>query len=50
MRKLVVSEWVTLDGVATTEGKTVRSSLNAPNREGWVAVTPLPYPDEQEED
>jgi hypothetical protein len=50
-RKAVVRAMIHRGGsVATTEGKTVRSSLYAPNREGWVAVTPLPYPDEQEED
>lgn len=35
--------------VATTEGKTVRTQVNAPAREGWVAVTTLDYPEEQEE-
>jgi hypothetical protein len=50
-RKAVVRAMIHRGGsVATTEGKTVRSSLNAPNREGWVAATPLPHPDEQEED
>lgn len=34
--------------VVTTEGKSVRSSKNAPDR-GWHPLTPEPYPDEQEE-
>jgi hypothetical protein len=34
--------------VATTEGKTVRTSQNAPDR-GWSSVAPAPYPDDQEE-
>ena len=36
--------------VVTTEGQSVRTSMNAPKRDGWNPVTPLPYPDEQEED
>jgi beta-lactamase superfamily II metal-dependent hydrolase len=34
--------------VASTEGKTVRTQVNAPTREGWVAVTALDYPEDQE--
>jgi len=33
--------------VASTEGKAIRTSFNAPER-GWSPVTPLPYPDDQE--
>lgn len=36
--------------VASTEGKTVRTQMNAPEREGWVAVTALDYPEDQEQD
>lgn len=36
--------------VISTEGKTVRTSRNAPNRDGWVTVEPAVYPEEQEED
>jgi len=50
-RKAVVRAMIHRGGsVATTEGKTVRTSVNAPPRDGWVALTPLPYPEEQEED
>lgn len=35
--------------VTKTEGKSVRTSHNAPEREGWVAVKPVPYPTEQEQ-
>ena len=36
--------------VIATEGKTVCcSSRNAPQREGWSAVTPMDYPNDQEE-
>lgn len=50
-RKAVVRAMIHRGGrVATTEGKTVRTQFNAPKRDGWVPVTPLPYPDEQEED
>ena len=35
--------------VASTEGKALRTQMNAPARDGWVAVTPLDYPEEQEE-
>jgi len=36
--------------VISTEGSDKRTGHNAPEREGWVAVTPLPYPEDQEED
>jgi beta-lactamase superfamily II metal-dependent hydrolase len=35
--------------VVTTEGKSIRTQMNAPAREGWVATTPMTYPDDQEE-
>ncbi len=35
--------------VYTTEGNSVRSAKNAPNREGWGAAKPEAYPNEQEE-
>lgn len=35
--------------VTKTEGKSVRTSHNAPDREGWVAAKPVPYPTEQEQ-
>lgn len=35
--------------VTSTEGSDKRTSHNAPEREGWVAVTPLTYPEYQED-
>lgn len=35
--------------VATTEGKTVTTGHNAPERKGWVAVEGEAYPEEQED-
>lgn len=35
--------------VVTTEGKTLCWYKNAPGREGWIASTPLTYPEDQEE-
>ena len=35
--------------VITTEGTSIRTGHNAPHREGWTAVTPVEYPEEQEE-
>lgn len=35
--------------VATTEGNSVRSSKNAPAREDWGPITPVDYPEDQEE-
>ena len=35
--------------VVSTEGKSLRTSRNAPSRNGWYSAKPLPYPDEQEE-
>ncbi|ODB85671.1 competence protein ComEC [Candidatus Thiodiazotropha endoloripes] len=35
--------------VISTEGGHKRTGHNAPDREGWVAVTPLPYPKDQED-
>ncbi|MGO8054925.1 ComEC/Rec2 family competence protein [Rhizobium leguminosarum] len=36
--------------VVWTEGNAVRTGLNAPARDGWVAIPNAPYPEEQEED
>lgn len=35
--------------VITTEGSDKRTGHNAPEREGWVAVEPMPYPEDQED-
>lgn len=35
--------------VITTEGSDKRTGHNAPEREGWVAVDPMPYPEDQED-
>ena len=35
--------------VVSTEGKDIRTSYNAPVRDGWTATTPLDYPEEQED-
>lgn len=35
--------------VVTTEGVSIRTSHNAPERQGWTAATPVEYPEEQEE-
>jgi beta-lactamase superfamily II metal-dependent hydrolase len=35
--------------VVTTEGASLRTSHNAPNREGWSAAKPVLYPEDQEE-
>lgn len=35
--------------VATTEGRALCWSKNAPDREGWSTTTPLAYPEDQEE-
>jgi beta-lactamase superfamily II metal-dependent hydrolase len=35
--------------VLATEGEDVRTSRNAPAREGWVAATPMEYPESEEE-
>lgn len=35
--------------VVSTEGGGISTGINSPEREGWIAATPLPYPDEQEE-
>ena len=36
--------------VVSTEGKNIRTSYNAPTRDGWTATIPLDYPEEQEEE
>lgn len=35
--------------VTATQGQHIRTHQNAGSREGWVALTPLPYPETQEE-
>lgn len=35
--------------VIATEGESKRTGLNAPSRKGWVAATPLAYPEQQED-
>ncbi|BBO55947.1 hypothetical protein [Cobetia sp. AM6] len=35
--------------VISTEGSNKRIGHNAPDREGWVAVEPIPYPEDQED-
>ena len=34
--------------VVTTEGSDLRTSHNAPDRDGWTAAVPLEYPEDQE--
>ncbi len=49
-RKAVVRAMIHRGGkVTTTEKSTIRTSYNAPDREGWVAAPVEPYPEEQEE-
>lgn len=49
-RKSVVRAFIHRGGkVITTEGGSKRTGHNAPKREGWVAVEPVPYPEDQEE-
>jgi len=48
-RKVVVRAMIHRGAkVTTTEGKGFRTSQNAPDRPGWVAVASEPYPDEYE--
>ncbi|WP_339690291.1 MBL fold metallo-hydrolase [uncultured Pseudoalteromonas sp.] len=48
-RKAVVRGMIHRKGkVISTEGGCIRTQKNAPAREGWSAVTPLAYPEEQE--
>ena len=35
--------------VISNEGPDIRTGYNKPPREGWTAIQPLPYPEEQEE-
>ena len=35
--------------VITTEGRSIRTGHNAPHRDGWGPVEPIPYPEDQEE-
>lgn len=49
-RKSVIRAFIHRGGkVVSTEGGSKRTGHNAPEREGWVAANPLPYPEEQEE-
>jgi beta-lactamase superfamily II metal-dependent hydrolase len=49
-RKAVVRALIHRGGnVITSDGGTIRTSRNAPKREGWSAITPLAYPQEMEE-
>lgn len=49
-RKAVVRACIHRGGmVVSTEGADLRTSHNAPQRQGWFAATPLSYPEEQEE-
>jgi len=49
-RKAVVRAFIHRGAnVVTTEGKTVCTYLNSPDRAGWSAITPEGYPDDQEE-
>ena len=36
--------------VISNEGQDICTGYNKPHREGWTAIQPLPYPEEQEED
>lgn len=50
-RKSVVRAFIHRGGsVVATEGRTIRTSYNAPDREGWTSVEPDAYPNEQEEE
>lgn len=49
-RKVVVRACIHRGAVvATTENGGVRHSHNAPHREGWTSVTPIPYPEDYED-
>ena len=49
-RKAVVRAMIHRGGkVISTEGQSIRTVHNAPHREGWTSVTPLKYPDDQEQ-
>ena len=48
-RKAVIRAMIHRGGrVSTTEGRDVRTSVNAPERKGWVSIAAEPYPEEQE--
>lgn len=48
-RKAVVRAFIHRGAkVISTEGSDKRTGHNAPDREGWVAVEPIPYPEDQE--
>ena len=49
-RKAVIRAFIHRGGrVVRTKGQTIRTGHNAPTREGWTTVEPIPYPEEQEE-
>ena len=49
-RKSVIRAFIHRGGkVISTEGASKRTGHNVPDREGWVAAEPVPYPEEQEE-
>jgi beta-lactamase superfamily II metal-dependent hydrolase len=49
-RKSVIRAFIHRGGkVITTEGVCVRTSRNAPQREGWSSAAAVPYPEDQEE-
>ncbi len=49
-RKAVVRALIHRGGfVAATENRTIQIGYNAPPRPGWVSISPMPYPDEQEQ-
>jgi hypothetical protein len=48
-RKSVIRAFIHRGGkVVSTEDGDKRTGHNAPEREGWISVEPMPYPDEQE--
>lgn len=50
-RKAVIRAMIHRGGeVMATEGRTIRTGKNAPERKGWVPVTPISYPEDQEAD
>ena len=50
-RKAVIRACIHRGGtVLSNQGSSLRTGHNVPEREGWSAASPLPYPEEQEED
>jgi len=50
-RKAVVRAMIHRGGkiASTKDGRSFRTSFNAPERKGWVPIKPTPYPEDQEE-